>query len=146
MATLDINAIMGLLPHRYPFLLIDRVDDLVPGETATGIKAVTMNEPFFQGHFPQEPVMPGVLILEAMAQTAGVVALTFLGEETHGKSVYFMGIDGAKFRQRVVPGDMLELKLTKKRGGGTVWKFSGEAYVGDTLVAQADLTAMMGDR
>jgi len=141
---LDIKAITALLPHRYPFLLVDRVIDLVPGETATGIKNVTMNEPFFQGHFPDEPVMPGVLILEAMAQTAGVVALTSLGENVHGNAVYFMGIDGAKFRQKVVPGDQLQMKLVKKRGGGKVWKFEGQAFVGDQLAAQAELTAMMG--
>jgi 3-hydroxyacyl-[acyl-carrier-protein] dehydratase len=139
----DIQKIMESIPHRYPFLLVDKVVDVVPGESATGIKMVTINEPFFPGHFPQKPVMPGVLILEAMAQTAGVLAIDFLGEDAKGKVVYFMGIDGAKFRKPVVPGDKLEMKLTKTRGGGAVWKFDAEAYVDGELVTQAKLTAMM---
>lgn len=140
----DIQKIMESIPHRYPFLLVDKVVDVVKGESATGIKCVTINEPFFPGHFPQKPVMPGVLILEAMAQTAGVLAVDFLGEEAKGKVVYFMGIDGAKFRKPVGPGDVLEMKVTKTRGGGAVWKFDAEAYVGDELVTQAKLTAMLG--
>lgn len=141
---IDIEKIMALLPHRYPFLLIDRVHDLVKGESATGIKNVTMNEPFFQGHFPGKPVMPGVLILEAMAQTAAVIALDYLGDDTHGQLVYFMAIDGAKFRKPVVPGDRLELKMTKERGGSSVWKFKGEAFVDGKKVTEATLTAMLG--
>lgn len=141
---LSIAEIMEAIPHRYPFLLVDKVIDVVPGESATGIKNVTINEPFFPGHFPQKPVMPGVLILEAMAQTAGVIAIQYLGDDAKGKVVYFMGIDGAKFRKPVVPGDVLKMKLTKTRGGGAVWKFDAEAYVGDDLVAQAKLTAMLG--
>jgi len=141
---LDINEIMELIPHRYPFLLIDKVIGLKNGEEAVGIKNVTINEPFFPGHFPQKPVMPGVLILEAMAQTAAVIAVKFLGEEAQGRVVYFMGIDGAKFRKPVGPGDRLEMKLTKTRGGGAVWKFDAEATVDGTLVCQAKLTAMLG--
>ncbi|GHF28465.1 3-hydroxyacyl-[acyl-carrier-protein] dehydratase FabZ [Kordiimonas sediminis] len=139
----DIQKIMELLPHRYPFLLVDKVIDIVPGESATGIKNVTINEEFFQGHFPGKPVMPGVLILEAMAQTAGVMAM-LSQTEAAGKTVYFMGIDGAKFRKVVGPGDTLQMKVKTTRGGGSVWKFDAEAYVGDTLVTQAKLTAMMG--
>lgn len=141
---LSITDIMEAIPHRYPFILIDKVIDVVPGETATGIKNVTMNEPFFPGHFPQKPVMPGVLILEAMAQTAGVIAIQYLGDDAKGKVMYFMGIDGAKFRRPVVPGDVLNMKLTKTRGGGAVWKFDAEAFVDGELVAQAKLTAMLG--
>ena len=146
--TLDIERIMALLPHRYPFLLIDRVNDVIAGESAVGVKNVTMNEPFFQGHFPGKPVMPGVLILEAMAQTAAVIALELLGDDTHGQVVYFMGIDGAKFRKPVIPGDQLELKLTKERGDAksAVWKFKAEAHVDGQKVAQAMLTAMLGGK
>lgn len=139
----DIQKIMESIPHRYPFLLVDKVIDVVKGESCTGIKNVTINEPFFPGHFPQKPVMPGVLILEAMAQTAGVLAIDFLGDDAKGKVVYFMGIDGAKFRKPVGPGDRLEMKLTKTRGGGAVWKFDAEAFVDGEMVAQAKLTAMM---
>ncbi len=140
----DIQKIMESIPHRYPFLLVDKVVDVVPGESATGIKNVTINEPFFPGHFPQKPVMPGVLILEAMAQTAGVLAIDFLGEDARGKVVYFMGIDGAKFRKPVGPGDRLEMKVQKTRGGGAVWKFDTQAYVDGELVTEAKLTAMLG--
>ena len=140
----DIQKIMESIPHRYPFLLVDKVVDVVPGESATGIKNVTINEPFFPGHFPQKPVMPGVLILEAMAQTAGVLAIDFLGEDARGKVVYFMGIDGAKFRKPVGPGDRLEMKVQKTRGGGAVWKFDAQAFVDGELVTEAKLTAMLG--
>lgn len=140
---LSIADIMEAIPHRYPFLLVDRVIDIVPGETATGIKNVTINEPFFPGHFPQKPVMPGVLILEAMAQTAGVMAVQFLGDDAKGKVMYFMAIDGAKFRRPVVPGDVLHMKVTKTRGGGSVWKFDAQAFVNDELVTEAKLTAML---
>ena len=135
---------MESIPHRYPFLLVDKLIDVVPGESATGIKNVTMNEPFFPGHFPQKPVMPGVLILEAMAQTAGVLAVQFLGDDAKGKVMYFMGIDGAKFRRPVEPGDVLHMKVIKTRGGGAVWKFDAAAYVNDELVTEAKLTAMLG--
>lgn len=140
----DIQKIMESIPHRYPFLLVDKVVDVVPGESATGIKNVTINEPFFPGHFPQKPVMPGVLILEAMAQTAGVLAIDFLGDDARGKVVYFMGIDGAKFRKPVGPGDRLEMKVQKTRGGGAVWKFDAQAFVDGELVTEAKLTAMLG--
>jgi len=140
----DIQKIMESIPHRYPFLLVDKVVDVVPGESATGIKNVTINEPFFPGHFPQKPVMPGVLILEAMAQTAGVLAIDFLGDGAKGKVVYFMGIDGAKFRKPVGPGDRLEMKVQKTRGGGAVWKFDAQAFVDGELVTEAKLTAMLG--
>lgn len=143
---LTIQDIMKAIPHRYPFLLVDKLVDIDPGESCVGIKNVTMNEPFFPGHFPQEPVMPGVLILEAMAQTAGVLAMNVLEDDAHGKSIYFMGIDGAKFRRKVVPGDVLEMRLTKERGGpkAAVWRFKGEAYVGDEKACEAVLTAMLG--
>ncbi len=141
---LNIQNIMEAIPHRYPFLLVDKVIDVVPGESATGIKNVTINEPFFPGHFPQKPVMPGVLILEAMAQTAGVLAINFLGDDAKGKVIYFMAIDGAKFRKPVGPGDQLHMKVTKIRGKGAVWKFDGKAYINDELVTEATLTAMLG--
>ena len=145
MSTIDISGIMEAIPHRYPFLLVDKIVDLVHGESAVGIKCVTINEPFFPGHFPQKPVMPGVLILEAMAQTAGVIAIDCLGENAKGKVVYFMGIDGAKFRRPVVPGDQLKLKLTRTRGGlgKSVWKFDAEASVDGEVAAVASLTAML---
>lgn len=139
----DIADIMESIPHRYPFLLVDKLVDIEPGERATGIKNVTINEPFFPGHFPQKTVMPGVLILEAMAQTAGVLAVQFLGDDAKGKVMYFMGIDGAKFRRPVVPGDVLHMKVNKTRGGGAVWKFDAAAYVNDELVTEAKLTAML---
>ena len=141
---LNINQIKEMLPHRYPFLLVDKMRDIEPGEYGVGIKNVTVNEPFFPGHFPQEPVMPGVLILEAMAQAAGCIALAKLGDDAAGKSIYFMAIDGAKFRQKVVPGDQLEMRVTKTRGRGAVWRFEGKAYVDDNLVCEAELTAMLG--
>ncbi len=140
----SIAEILESIPHRYPFLLVDKLIDVVPGESATGVKNVTMNEPFFPGHFPQKPVMPGVLILEAMAQTAGVLAVQYLGDDAKGKVMLFMGIDGAKFRRPVVPGDVLHMKVTKTRGGGAVWKFDAAAYVSDERVTEAKLTAMLG--
>lgn len=140
----SIAEILESIPHRYPFLLVDKLIDVEPGESATGVKNVTINEPFFPGHFPQKPVMPGVLILEAMAQTAGVLAVQYLGDDAKGKVMYFMGIDGAKFRRPVVPGDVLHMKVTKTRGGSSVWKFDATAYVNDELVTEAKLTAMLG--
>ena len=140
----DIAQIMEAIPHRYPFLLVDKIVDVEKGESAVGIKNVTINEPFFPGHFPQKPVMPGVLILEAMAQTAGVLAIDFLGDEAKGKVVYFMSIDGAKFRKPVVPGDQLRLKVTKTRQKGPVWKFDAVATVDGVVVTQAKLMAMLG--
>jgi len=139
----DLAQIMEAIPHRYPFLLVDKIIDVEKGETAVGIKNVTINEPFFPGHFPQKPVMPGVLILEAMAQTAGVLAIDFLGEEAKGKVVYFMSIDGAKFRKPVVPGDQLHMKVTKTRQKGPVWKFDAVAMVDGETVTEAKLMAML---
>ncbi len=143
--TIDIQRIMGMIPHRYPLLLIDRLIDVVPGESAVGLKNVSANEPHFQGHFPDHPVMPGVLIVEAMAQTAAVIVVAFLGKEAEGKLVYFMSIDNARFRKPVVPGDQLRLYCRKERQRGNVWKFSGEAKVGDAVVAEAVYTAMIVD-
>lgn len=143
---LDILRIMELIPHRYPMLLVDRVKDIVPGQSATGIKNVTMNEPHFQGHFPQRPVMPGVLIVEAMAQTAAVLVVHTLGDEAHGKLVYFMTINDAKFRRPVTPGDRLEIEVAKEQSRGSVWRFSGKAKVDGVVMAEATFSAMIADR
>ena len=143
--TLDVERIMRLIPHRYPFLMIDKIVDVVPFESATGIKNVSINEPHFQGHFPQRPVMPGVLIIEAMAQTAGALVVHSLGAGAEGKLVYFMTIDSARFRRPVVPGDQLRIHVVKERNRANVWKFTGEAKVGDTLVAEATYSAMIMD-
>lgn len=140
---LNVHEIMGLLPHRYPFLMIDRLEDIVPGESATGIKNVTINEPFFQGHFPAQAVMPGVLIVEAMAQSAAALVMHTLGEEAHGKVVYFMSVDEARFRKPVVPGDSLKIHVTRIQNRRSVWKFKGEAKVEGTLVANASFSAMI---
>ncbi|MGE5766263.1 MAG: 3-hydroxyacyl-ACP dehydratase FabZ [Bacteroidota bacterium] len=140
---LNVHDIMALLPHRYPFLMIDRVDNIVPGESAVGTKNVTINEPFFQGHFPAQAVMPGVLIVEAMAQTAAALVMYTLGEEAHGKVVYFMSVDEARFRKPVVPGDTLKIHVTRIQNRRSVWKFSGEAKVEGTLVANATYSAMI---
>jgi 3-hydroxyacyl-[acyl-carrier-protein] dehydratase len=143
--TIDIMGIMEAIPHRFPFLLIDRVVELKRGESAVGIKNVTINEPFFQGHFPRQPVMPGVLIVEAMAQTAGVFVVETLEGAAAGKLVYFMTIDDARFRKPVFPGDTLRILVTKLRNRANVWKFSGEARVEGTLVAEAHFAAMIMD-
>ncbi len=139
----DIQLIQRILPHRYPFLLVDKVRDIVPNNSAVGIKNVTMNEPQFTGHFPGMPIFPGVQIIEALAQTAAVLVGVSHDLADKGVKVYFMGIDGAKFRRKVVPGDVLELKVTVKRGGGKVWKFEGRAEVEGELAAEAEFTAMM---
>tara|TARA_B100001939_G_scaffold327888_1_gene322655 strand:+ start:15568 stop:16032 length:465 start_codon:yes stop_codon:yes gene_type:complete len=144
-AEVDVVRIMEVIPHRYPMLLVDRLQDIVPGESATGIKNVTMNEPFFQGHFPQKPVMPGVLIVEAMAQTAAALVMLSLGEEAEGKLVYFMSIEGAKFRKPVVPGDRLELHVSKEQNRRSVWKFKGIGKVAGQVVAEATYTAMIAE-
>lgn len=139
-----IDTILQLLPHRYPFVMIDRVKDIVPGQEGTGIKNVTINEPFFQGHFPEKPVMPGVLQIEAMAQTAAIVVLmTFPEEERKDKVIYFMTLDDAKFRKPVVPGDVLEMKVVKEQVVRNVFKFRGQAYVNGQLVSQCVFSAMM---
>lgn len=144
-STIDIHRIVEMIPHRYPFLLVDRVEDVVTGESAVGVKNVTINEPFFQGHFPNRPVMPGVLIVEAMAQTAAVLVVDSLGKDAEGKLVYFMTIENARFRRPVKPGDQLRLTCTKVRQRANVWKFSGVAKVGDTVVAEATYSAMIMD-
>jgi beta-hydroxyacyl-ACP dehydratase FabZ len=138
---IDIREIMEIMPHRYPFLLVDRIESLKAGEEIVGIKNVTINEPFFAGHFPGNPIMPGVLIIEAMAQVGGVLAFHSSPKEWAGSLVYFMGIDKVRFRKPVVPGDQLRLKLTTIRQKQRVFKMRGEAYVEDTLVAEAELMA-----
>lgn len=143
---LDINEVMRLIPHRYPFLMIDRLVDIVPGESAVGVKCVSVGEPHFQGHFPGRPIMPGVLIIEAMAQTAGALVLYSLGEDAHDKLVYFMSIESARFRKPVVPGDTVMIHVTKKQNRGPVWKFEGMARVDDTLVAEAIFSAIIVDK
>lgn len=142
---IDILRIMQLIPHRYPFLMIDRITDVIAGETATGIKNVSINEFYFQGHFPQRPVMPGVLIIEAMAQTAAALVVHTLGTQSEGKLVYFMSVDNARFRRPVFPGDRLAVRVVKKQSRQSVWKFDGEARVGDKLVAEATFAAMIMD-
>ncbi|MCW9032637.1 MAG: 3-hydroxyacyl-ACP dehydratase FabZ [Rhodospirillales bacterium] len=141
----DTAEIMNMIPHRYPFLLIDRVENLHEGESAVGIKAVTVNEPFFPGHFPGHPVMPGVLIIEAMAQTAAIVVVDSLGEETEGKLVYFMSVDKARFRKPVLPGDTLNIEVQKIQSRGKIWKFEGKALVNGNVAAEADFMAMIRD-
>jgi 3-hydroxyacyl-[acyl-carrier-protein] dehydratase len=145
LGTADINRIMKLLPHRYPFLLVDRLYDMDRDESCVGVKCVTMNEPFFQGHFPQFPVMPGVLIIEGLAQTAGALCTADAGDDYHASIVYFMGIDNAKFRKPVVPGDVLHYHVKKIRNRGRVWRFRGEAKVDGQVVAEADISAMLAD-
>ena len=143
--TLDIRRVMAALPHRYPMLLVDRVEALVPDRSIRAIKAVTINEPFFQGHFPGRPIMPGVLIIEALAQAAGVLAVESLGLAGSGKLVYFMAIDGAKFRAPVEPGVLLQLDVEFVQKRSTVCKFAGRASVDGKLAAEANFTAMIAD-
>ncbi len=142
---LDIKRVMAALPHRYPMLLVDRVESLDPEEGIVAIKAVTINEPFFQGHFPARPIMPGVLIVEALAQAAGVLAIEALGLGGTGKLVYFMAIDGAKFRQPVEPGVLLKLEVAFVQKRTSVCKFAGRASVDGKLAAEANFTAMIAD-
>ena len=144
--TIEFDEIMRLIPHRFPMLLVEKIIDVVPGESATGIKNVSINEWYFQGHFPKKPVMPGVLIIEAMAQTAAAMAMHYLGTQDQEKLVYFMGIDEAKFRKMVGPGDVLHLVVKKHQQRGPVWRFKGEAYVNGELVAEALKTAMIADK
>jgi 3-hydroxyacyl-[acyl-carrier-protein] dehydratase len=143
--TLDIERIMKMIPHRYPFLLVDRLIDVVPNQSAIGIKNVTIGDIWFQGHFPGKPVMPGVMIIESMAQTAAVLVVHTLGPDAEGKLVYFMSIEGARFRKPVFPGDTLHVHVHKERTRGNVWKFSGEAKVKSQTVAEATYTAMILD-
>ena len=139
----DILAIKRMIPHRYPFLLVDRVVNIRPGASAVGLKMVSVNEPHFEGHFPARPVMPGVLIVEAMAQTAAVLVVASQDVADEHSLVYFMSIESAKFRSTVVPGDRLELHIEILRGRGKVWKFRGAARVEATLAAEAEFTAMI---
>ena len=144
-STADIELIKRCIPHRYPFLFVDRVEEIVANESAVGIKMVTVNEPHFQGHFPAAPIMPGVTIVEAMAQTSAVMVALSLDLVGKDALVYFMGIDGVKFRRKVVPGDVLRMEITTLRGGAgsKVWKFSGKATVDGQVAAQAEFSAMI---
>lgn len=146
LATADIYKILALLPHRYPFLMVDRIVDIDRDESARGIKNVSFNEPHFQGHFPAHPVMPGVLILEGMAQTAGAICIANAAKEGPPGIVYLMTIDGAKFRKPVVPGDVLEYHVRKTRSRGMVWKFQCEGIVAGAKVAEAEISAMLIDQ
>ncbi len=143
---LDTERVKEMIPHRYPFLMIDRVVDVVADAKATGVKNVTVNEPFFQGHFPDRAVMPGVLIIEAMAQTAAVLVVYTLGRAAEDKLVYFMSIDSARFRKPVFPGDSLNVHVYKRQRRGNVWKFGGEVKVEGRLVAEATFAAVIVDK
>ena len=145
MAALDIRAVMAALPHRYPMLLVDRVEEIIPDQSIRAIKAVTINENFFNGHFPGRPIMPGVLIVEALAQAAGILAVESLGLAGSGKLVYFMAIEGAKFRAPVEPGCLLTLDVQFVQKRSSVCKFSGRACVDGKLAAEASFTAMIAD-
>lgn len=141
---IDVKEIQTILPHRYPFLLIDRILELDPGKSAKGLKNVTINEPFFNGHFPGYPIMPGVLIIEAMAQVGGVLA--FKSASVNNKVVYFMGIDNARFRKPVTPGDTLTISVVVTKSRGSIWAFKAEAHVGEALVAEAELMATIMEK
>ncbi len=143
--SIEIAEVLQRLPHRYPFLLIDRATDYIANTSIRGIKNVTINEQFFQGHFPEFPVMPGVLIIEGLAQTAGALCVANLGADYKPSIVYFMGIDKAKFRRPVVPGDQLHYHVRKLRSRGRVWRFYGEARVDGHIVAEAEVSAMIAD-
>jgi 3-hydroxyacyl-[acyl-carrier-protein] dehydratase len=136
---------MAILPHAYPFLLVDRIVEIEPGKRVVGIKNVTYNEPFFPGHFPGRPIMPGVLIIEAMAQTAGVLVFNSLPEEDRKKTVFFLGIDNVRFRKPVIPGDQLRMELEITRHRQSIWGFKGKALVDGNVVAEGDLLAMLGE-
>ena len=142
----DLARVMEMIPHRYPMLLVDEVIDIVADERALGIKNVTINEPQFQGHFPAQAIMPGVFIVESMAQTAAVLVVYTLGPESEGKLVYFMTIDNARFRRPIVPGDVMQVHVSKQRNRGPIWKFRGEVRVEGQLAAEAEFSAMIRDR
>jgi beta-hydroxyacyl-ACP dehydratase FabZ len=142
----DIREIMELLPHRYPFILVDRIVEMVPDERIIGLKNVTMNEPFFQGHFPGTPIMPGVLIVEAMAQVGAILVNTSRSEGKRKDLIYFMGIDKARFRKPVIPGDQLILEIIAMKRRANLFKMAGKATVDGTLVAEAEVMAMTGER
>ena len=142
---IKIQRIMDMIPHRYPFLLVDRLLSYVPDHSAITLKNVTINEPFFTGHFPGHPVMPGVLIIEAMAQSAAILVVQTLGREAEGKLVYFMTVDNARFRRPVTPGDQLKIHVQKERCRGNVWKFTGQAYADGELAAESAFSAMIRD-
>ena len=142
----NIKEIMSLLPHRYPFLLVDKILELEEGKRIVGIKNVSINEPFFQGHFPGSPIMPAVLLLEAMAQTGGTLVLSSESEKSKMRNVLFLGIDKARFRKPVYPGDQVRFELETLQRKKSVWKFKGEAFVEGTLVAEAELMAMISDK
>jgi 3-hydroxyacyl-[acyl-carrier-protein] dehydratase len=143
---IDIQEIQKILPHAYPFLLVDRIVEIEPGKRIVGIKNVTYNEPFFPGHFPGRPIMPGVLIVEAMAQTAGVLAFESMPEADRKKPVYFLGIDNVRFRKVVIPGDQLRLELEITKHRQAIWGFKGKALVDGKLVTEAELLAMLGEQ
>ena len=142
---IEIKEIMKILPHAYPFLLVDRIVEMELGKRIVGIKNVTYNEPFFPGHFPNRPIMPGVLIVEAMAQTAGVLAVKSMPEESQKKPIYFLGMDNVRFRKPVIPGDQLRLELEITRHRQSIWGFKGKAFVDGKVAAEADLLAMLGE-
>jgi 3-hydroxyacyl-[acyl-carrier-protein] dehydratase len=142
-STVEITRIMEMIPHRYPFLMIDRMIEAVPDAHAIAVKNVSINEPYFQGHFPAQPVMPGVLIIESMAQTAAVLVVKTLGPSAEGKLVYFTSIDSARFRKPITPGDSAVIRVEKLRRRGNLWKFAGEARVEGTLMAEATYSAMI---
>ena len=141
--SIDAKEILNLIPHRYPFLLVDRIEEIIVNQSCTGIKNVTINEPFFPGHFPGHPIMPGVLIIESMAQTASALVVYGYDGDIEGLSVYLMKVDKAKFRKPVLPGDQLRMEIIKERNKGEVWQFFGKAFVDDNLVAEASITAMV---
>lgn len=146
MTTIDVLRIMEMIPHRYPFLLVDKVKELEPNVRAVGVKAVTINEPFFQGHFPSMPVMPGVLLIECMAQTAAVLVVSTLGKESEGKLVYFMSVDEARFRKPVTPGSLIDIEVVKIHSRGNVWKFEGKIIADGQKMAEATFAAMILDK
>lgn len=143
---LNTRDIIKVLPHRYPFLLVDRILEMERGKRIVGIKNITSNEPFFQGHFPDYPIMPGVLLVEAMAQTGGVLALSYEAEKVKGKNFYFSGIDKVKFRKPVLPGDQVRFEVEVIKQRSSLWRFKGRAFVGDTLVAEGELQGIISDK